>query len=165
MLGNFSFGDYFKDAAIEHAWTLLTREWVLPKDKLTVTVYHTDDEAHSLWKTHCRPCLTTRIIRIATSDNFLVDGRYRPVRAVFGNSSMITAITSSAALPVAPDEEATVFVEIWNLVFMAQYESQGRWHPSRPAQSPRSTPAWESNASPRCCRVCTTITIPTPSRR
>src|SRR5438067_10987898 len=50
MLGNFSFGDYFKARAIELAWTLLTRDWALPKDKLTVTVYHTDDEAWSLWK-------------------------------------------------------------------------------------------------------------------
>ena len=55
MLGNFSFGDYFKEQAIEHAWTLLTGEWGLPKDKLTVTVYHTDDEAHALHERRQRP--------------------------------------------------------------------------------------------------------------
>ena len=67
MLGNFSFGDYFKEQAILHAWTLLTRDWGLPAEKLTATVYHTDDEAFALWT---RVLPESRIIRIPTSDNF-----------------------------------------------------------------------------------------------
>ena len=84
MLGNFSFGDYFKAQAIEHAWTLLTREWGIDPARLTVTVYHTDDEAFDLWRRIAglpdRPHHPHRDQR-----QFLVDGRYRPVRPVFGN--------------------------------------------------------------------------------
>src|SRR3978361_1778365 len=69
MLGNFSFGDYFKPLAIEHAWTLLTRDFGLPKDKLLVTVYSEDDEAADLWK-RIAGLGDDRIIRIPTSDNF-----------------------------------------------------------------------------------------------
>src|SRR6187549_1811916 len=69
MLGNFSFGDYFKDQAIELAWTLITRDFGLPKDKLTVTVYAEDDEAYGLWK-KIAGLSDDKIIRIATSDNF-----------------------------------------------------------------------------------------------
>ena len=69
MLGNFSFGDYFKDVAIENAWNLITREYGLPADKLLVTVYHTDDEAVQLWK-KVAGLSDDRIIRIDTSDNF-----------------------------------------------------------------------------------------------
>jgi len=121
MLGNFSFGDYFKDAAIEHAWTLLTREWVLPKDKLTVTVYHTDDEAHSLWK-RIAGLPDDRIIRIATSDNFWSMGDTGPC----GPCSEIFYDHGDHIFggpPGSPDEDGDRFVEIWNLVFM-QYESQ-----------------------------------------
>src|SRR5213595_2160644 len=67
MLGNFSFGDYFKEQAIVHAWTLLTKEWGLPPEKLTATVYHTDDQAFDLWK-KIAGLPEQRIIRIATSD-------------------------------------------------------------------------------------------------
>src|SRR5215468_735907 len=69
MLGNFSFGDYFKERAIELAWTLVTRDFGLPKDKLTVTVYHDDDEAFGLWK-KIAGLPDSRIIRIPTNDNF-----------------------------------------------------------------------------------------------
>src|SRR6201988_4224170 len=69
MLGNFSFGDYFKERAITLAWNLLTKEFGLPKDKLTATVYHTDDEAFDLWK-KIAGLPEERIIRIATNDNF-----------------------------------------------------------------------------------------------
>src|SRR5689334_16578563 len=68
MLGNFSFGDYFKEAAIELAWTLITKEFGLPADRLTVTVYHTDDDAARLWR-KIAGLPDERIIRIATSDN------------------------------------------------------------------------------------------------
>src|SRR6476659_5883229 len=73
MLGNFSFGDYFKERAIELAWGLVHKELGLPKDRLTVTVYHTDDQAFDLWK-KIAGFSDDRIIRIATSDNFWAMG-------------------------------------------------------------------------------------------
>src|SRR5687767_16035757 len=73
MLGNFSFGDYFKDRAIELAWNLVTKEWDVDPNRLTVTVYHTDDEAFSLWK-RIAGLPDSRIIRIPTSDNFWAMG-------------------------------------------------------------------------------------------
>src|SRR3546814_13134408 len=69
MLGNFSFGDYFKEQAIHHAWTLVHKTWGLPAEKLTATVYHTDDEAYDLWR-KISGLPEERIIRIPTSDNF-----------------------------------------------------------------------------------------------
>ncbi|MDC8755927.1 alanine--tRNA ligase [Erythrobacter sp. sf7] len=121
MLGNFSFGDYFKEQAIEHAWTLLTREWGLPKDKLTVTVYHTDDEAHSLWQ-RIAGLPDERIIRISTNDNFWSMGDTGPCgpcsEIFFDHGEHIFG-----GPPGSPDEDGDRFVEIWNLVFM-QYEQQ-----------------------------------------
>ena len=84
MLGNFSFGDYFKDRAIELAWNLVTKEFGLPKDKLTATVYVDDDQAFDLWK-KIAGLPDSRIIRIAGSDNFWQMGDTRPVRAVLGD--------------------------------------------------------------------------------
>ena len=75
MLGNFSFGDYFKEQAIHHAWTLLTSVWGIPAEKLTATVYHTDDEAYCLWTKYLPE---ERIIRIATKDNFWAMGDSGP---------------------------------------------------------------------------------------
>jgi alanyl-tRNA synthetase len=121
MLGNFSFGDYFKEQAIEHAWTLLTREWGLPADRLTVTVYHTDDEAAGLWK-RIAGLPDDRIIRIATSDNFWSMGDTGPC----GPCSEIFYDHGDHIFggpPGSPDEDGDRFVEIWNLVFM-QYEQQ-----------------------------------------
>jgi alanyl-tRNA synthetase len=121
MLGNFSFGDYFKEQAIEHAWTLLTREWGLPKDKLTVTVYHTDDEAAGLWQ-KIAGLPESRIIRIPTSDNFWSMGDTGPC----GPCSEIFYDHGDHIFggpPGSPDEDGDRFVEIWNLVFM-QYEQQ-----------------------------------------
>lgn len=121
MLGNFSFGDYFKAQAIEHAWTLLTREWGLPKDRLTVTVYHTDDEAADLWK-RIAGLPEGRIIRIPTSDNFWSMGDTGPC----GPCSEIFYDHGDHIFggpPGSPDEDGDRFVEIWNLVFM-QYEQQ-----------------------------------------
>ncbi|MBO9527898.1 MAG: alanine--tRNA ligase, partial [Sphingobium yanoikuyae] len=77
MLGNFSFGDYFKEQAIHHAWTLLTKEWGLPAEKLTTTVYHTDDEAFDLWK-KIAGLPDHKIIRIPTKDNFWAMGDSGP---------------------------------------------------------------------------------------
>ncbi|WP_416908828.1 MAG: alanine--tRNA ligase [Polymorphobacter sp.] len=119
MLGNFSFGDYFKAQAIEHSWSLLTREWGLPKDKLLVTVYYTDDEAAALWK-KIAGISDDRIIRIATSDNFWSMGETGPC----GPCSEIFYDHGPAipgGPPGSPDEDGDRFIEIWNLVFM-QYE-------------------------------------------
>ncbi|WP_073975098.1 alanine--tRNA ligase [Erythrobacter donghaensis] len=121
MLGNFSFGDYFKEQAITHAWTLLTKEWGLPKDRLTVTVYHTDDEAFDLWK-KIAGLPEDRIIRIPTSDNFWSMGDTGPC----GPCSEIFYDHGDHIFggpPGSPDEDGDRFVEIWNLVFM-QYEQQ-----------------------------------------
>lgn len=121
MLGNFSFGDYFKEQAITHAWTLLTKEWGLPKDRLTVTVYHTDDEAFDLWK-KIAGLPEDRIIRIPTSDNFWSMGDTGPC----GPCSEIFYDHGDHIVggpPGSADEDGDRFVEIWNLVFM-QYEQQ-----------------------------------------
>jgi alanyl-tRNA synthetase len=121
MLGNFSFGDYFKPRAIELAWTLLTRDWGLPKDKLTVTVYHTDDEAWSLWK-KIAGLPDERIIRIPTKDNFWAmgdNGPCGPCSEIFYDHGE----SIPGGPPGSPDEDGDRFVEIWNLVFM-QYEQE-----------------------------------------
>jgi alanyl-tRNA synthetase len=116
MLGNFSFGDYFKDQAIEHAWNLITGEFQLPKDKMLVTVYADDDEAFSLWgKIAGLP--DDRIIRIATSDNFWSMGDTGPCgpcsEIFFDHGADIPG-----GPPGSPDEDGDRFIEIWNLVFM-----------------------------------------------
>ncbi len=119
MLGNFSFGDYFKADAIEHAWGLLTREWGIPADRLTVTVYHTDDEAFDLWR-KIAGVPESRIIRIATKDNFWSmgdTGPCGPCSEIFYDHGDHIA----GGPPGSPDEDGDRFVEIWNLVFM-QYE-------------------------------------------
>ena len=121
MLGNFSFGDYFKEQAITHAWTLLTKEWGLPADKLTVTVYHTDDEAFALWK-KIAGLPDHRIIRIPTKDNFWAMGDSGPC----GPCSEIFYDHGDhiwGGPPGSPEEDGDRFVEIWNLVFM-QYEQE-----------------------------------------
>ncbi|MDQ3245420.1 MAG: alanine--tRNA ligase [Pseudomonadota bacterium] len=116
MLGNFSFGDYFKDQAITHAWTLLTREWGLDPERLTVTVYHTDDQAFDLWR-KIAGLPEQRIIRIATKDNFWAmgpDGPSGPCSEIFFDHGDHI----SGGPPGSPDEDGDRFVEIWNLVFM-----------------------------------------------
>jgi alanyl-tRNA synthetase len=121
MLGNFSFGDYFKDRAIELAWNLVTREFGLPADRLTVTVYHTDDEAWDLWK-KIAGLPDERIIRIATKDNFWAmgdSGPCGPCSEIFFDHGPSIA----GGPPGSPDEDGDRFVEIWNLVFM-QYEQE-----------------------------------------
>ncbi|MBU1376338.1 MAG: alanine--tRNA ligase [Alphaproteobacteria bacterium] len=119
MLGNFSFGDYFKEQAITLAWNLLTKEFQLPPEKLTVTVYHTDDEAHALWK-KIAGLPDERIIRISTNDNFWSMGDTGPCgpcsEIFFDHGDHIPG-----GPPGSPDEDGDRFVEIWNLVFM-QFE-------------------------------------------
>jgi len=119
MLGNFSFGEYFKEQAIHHAWTLLTKEWGLPPEKLTATVYHTDDEAFDLWK-RIAGLPEERIIRIPTKDNFWAmgsDGPCGPCSEIFYDHGDHIP----GGPPGSPEEDGDRFVEIWNLVFM-QYE-------------------------------------------
>jgi alanyl-tRNA synthetase len=119
MLGNFSFGDYFKEQAIIHAWTLLTKEWGLSPDKLTATVYHTDDEAFDLWR-KIAGLPENRIIRIPTSDNFWSMGDTGPCgpcsEIFYDHGDHIPG-----GPPGSPDEDGDRFIEIWNLVFM-QFE-------------------------------------------
>ncbi len=119
MLGNFSFGDYFKPDAIEWAWTLVTKEYGLPADKLTVTVFSEDDEAFGLWK-KIAGLPDSRIIRIPTSDNFWSMGDTGPC----GPCSEIF-YDHGDKIPGGPPGSAEAdgdrFIEIWNLVFM-QYE-------------------------------------------
>ncbi|MEI8145693.1 MAG: alanine--tRNA ligase, partial [Alphaproteobacteria bacterium] len=119
MLGNFSFGDYFKDRAIELAWTLITKEYGLPVDRLLVTVYSDDDQAFDLWK-KIAGLPDSKIIRIPTSDNFwrMGDtGPCGPCSEIFYDHG--PAIPGGP--PGSPDADGDRFIEIWNLVFM-QYE-------------------------------------------
>jgi alanyl-tRNA synthetase len=119
MLGNFSFGDYFKERAIELAWNLITREYGIDKNRLLVTVYHTDDEAFGLWQ-KIAGLPESRIIRIPTSDNFWAMGDTGPC----GPCSEIFYDHGDhiwGGPPGSADEDGDRFIEIWNLVFM-QYE-------------------------------------------
>lgn len=115
MLGNFSFGDYFKEAAIHYAWELLTREFGIAQDRLLTTVYHTDDEAAEIWKKVGVP--DDRIIRIATSDNFWQMGPTGPcgpcTEIFYDHGDHIWG-----GPPGSAEEEGDRFIEIWNIVFM-----------------------------------------------
>ncbi|MDH4746064.1 alanine--tRNA ligase [Sphingomonas sp. CBMAI 2297] len=116
MLGNFSFGDYFKEQAITHAWTLLTKVWGISPARLTATVYHTDDQAFELWK-KIAGLPEERIIRIPTKDNFWAmgsDGPCGPCSEIFYDHG--DHIWGGP--PGSPEEDGDRFVEIWNLVFM-----------------------------------------------
>ncbi len=119
MMGNFSFGDYFKDDAINFAWQLITKEFGIDKNKLLVTVYVDDDEAFNIWK-KVTGFADKRIIRIATSDNFWSMGETGPCgpcsEIFYDHGDHIPG-----GPPGSPDEDGDRFVEIWNLVFM-QYE-------------------------------------------
>src|SRR5262245_53686288 len=119
MLGNFSFGDYFKERAIELAWNLITKEFGLPKEKLTATVYVDDDQAFGLWK-KIAGLPESRILRIAGSDNFWQMGDLGPCgpcsEIFYDHGDKIPG-----GPPGSPDAEGDRFIEIWNLVFM-QFE-------------------------------------------
>ncbi|MFS8049682.1 alanine--tRNA ligase [Rhizobium sp. BR 314] len=119
MLGNFSFGDYFKERAIELAWNLITKEFGLDAKRLLVTVYHTDDDAFNLWK-KIAGLSDDKIIRIATNDNFWAMGDTGPC----GPCSEIFYDHGDhiwGGPPGSPEEDGDRFIEIWNLVFM-QFE-------------------------------------------
>ncbi len=121
MLGNFSFGDYFKEEAIAFAWDLLTKDYGLTKDKLLVTVYHTDDEAANIWKKYAG-LSDDRIIRIPTDDNFWSMGATGPcgpcTEIFYDHGENIWG-----GPPGSAEEDGDRFIEIWNLVFM-QYDQQ-----------------------------------------
>ncbi|PTV97039.1 alanyl-tRNA synthetase [Rhodobacter aestuarii] len=116
MLGNFSFGDYFKEGAIPFAWELLTKDFDIPKEKLLVTVYHTDDEAAEIWK-KVAGLTDDRIIRIATKDNFWQMGPTGPcgpcTEIFYDHGDHIWG-----GPPGSAEEDGDRFIEIWNLVFM-----------------------------------------------
>ncbi|MEZ5918960.1 MAG: alanine--tRNA ligase-related protein, partial [Alphaproteobacteria bacterium] len=119
MLGNFSFGDYFKEEAISYAWELVSKNFGMPKDKLLVTVHSTDEEAAELWK-KIAGFPDDKIIRIATDDNFwrMGDtGPCGPCSEIFYDQGE----TLAGGPPGSPDEDGDRFLEFWNLVFM-QYE-------------------------------------------
>ena len=122
MLGNFSFGDYFKDRAIELAWNLVTKEYGLDKKRLMVTVYHDDDQAFSIWK-KVAGLPDERIVRIATSDNFWAMGDTGPCgpcsEIFYDHGDKIPG-----GPPGSKDADGDRFIEIWNLVFM-QFEQRG----------------------------------------
>ncbi|WP_226016667.1 alanine--tRNA ligase [Novosphingobium sp. FKTRR1] len=123
MLGNFSFGDYFKEQAILNAWTLLTKVWGLPEEKLLVTVYHTDDEAFALWQ-KIAGLPESKIIRIPTKDNFWAmgdDGPCGPCSEIFFDHG--DHIWGGP--PGSADEDGDRFIEIWNLVFMQFEQTAG----------------------------------------
>ncbi len=116
MLGNFSFGDYFKDVAIELAWELITKEFQIPQSKLLVTVFHEDDDAYNLWK-KIAGLSDSSIIRISSSDNFWSMGDTGPC----GPCSEIFydhGDKYQGGPPGSPEEDGDRFIEIWNLVFM-----------------------------------------------
>jgi alanyl-tRNA synthetase len=119
MLGNFSFGDYFKDSAIELAWNLITKDFGLPKERLTATVFAEDDDAFNLWK-KIAGLPESRIIRIPTSDNFWAMGDTGPCgpcsEIFFDHGDKIPG-----GPPGSADQDGDRFIEIWNLVFM-QFE-------------------------------------------
>ncbi|WP_394177758.1 alanine--tRNA ligase [Yoonia maritima] len=116
MLGNFSFGDYFKEQAIPYAWEMVTKELDIPAEKLLVTVYHSDDEAADLWK-KVAGLPDDRIIRIATDDNFWRMGPTGPcgpcTEIFYDHGDHIWG-----GPPGSPEEDGDRFIEIWNLVFM-----------------------------------------------
>ena len=119
MMGNFSFGDYFKEEAIFYAWEMITKELCIPKERLIVTVYHDDNEAVALWK-KIAGLSDDKIIRIATNDNFWMMGPTGPC----GPCSEIFYDHGDhiwGGPPGSPEEDGDRYVEIWNLVFM-QYE-------------------------------------------
>ena len=128
MLGNFSFGDYFKTDAIQYAWDFLTKELNLPKDKLLVTIYHEDDEAFDIWKNKIG-LSQDKIIRISTSDNFWSMGDTGPC----GPCSEIFYDHGEhiwGGPPGSPEEDGDRFIEIWNLVFMQfNRQSDGTMQP------------------------------------
>ena len=162
MLGNFSFGDYFKPLAIELAWNLVTKEFGLPAERLLATVYAEDDEAFDLWKKIAGPrpkAGSSASPPPTTSGRWATPARAVPAR----RSSSTTGPTSPAARPAAPTRTGTASSRSGT----SSSCSTSRWTrpPACRCRAPRSTPAWASSASRPCCRASTTTTTSTSSRR
>lgn len=122
MLGNFSLGDYFKEDAIPFAWNFLTKELQLPKEKLLVTVYHTDEEAAQIWK---KVAGNITIIPISTNDNFWSmgdTGPCGPCTEIFYDHGEHMA----GGMPGTPEEDSDRYMEIWNIVFMQFEQKENR---------------------------------------
>ena len=119
MLGNFSFGDYFKEKAIFYAWELLTKDFGIPKDRLSATVYSEDEEAFKLWK-KIAGLPESKIVKISTTDNFWSMGETGPcgpcTEIFYDHGDKL-----KGGPPGSPDQDGDRFIEIWNLVFM-QFE-------------------------------------------
>ena len=149
MLGNFSFGDYFKSEAIPFAWELVTKELDIPKDKLLVTVYHTDDEAADMWK-KVAGSSDDRIIRIATNDNFWMMGPTGPVARV-PKSFMIMAKAFGVAPPGSPTKTGTVLSRFGTLFSCSM--SNLKTGQKRICQTNPLIQAWGSNVLRHCCKA------------
>ncbi|ODN70374.1 Alanine--tRNA ligase [Methylobrevis pamukkalensis] len=161
MLGNFSFGDYFKERAIELAWNLVTKEFGLPASKLLVTVYADDDEAHGLWK-KIAGLSDRRIIRIGTSDNFWAmgdSGPCGPCSEIFFDHGEGIA----GGRPARPTRTATASSR--SGISCSCNTSRSPAGRGSTCRARRSTPAWASSGSPPCCRASTTTTTSTCSGR
>jgi alanyl-tRNA synthetase len=167
MLGNFSFGDYFKNDAIVWAWELLTKTWGLAPEKLLVTIYHTDDEAFEIWNKDRRPAARAhhphrrqqgRALRFG---QFLADGRHRPLRPVHGNLLRPRRAYSRAVRRDRRTRMATASSRSGTTCSCSSTASpMARCCRCR---RPAWTPAWAWNASPRCCSTCTATTRSTCS--
>jgi alanyl-tRNA synthetase len=157
MLGNFSFGDYFKPLAIELAWNLITKEFGLAKDRLWVTVYHDDDDAFSLWK-RIAGLPESRIIRIATNDNFWAMGDTGPCgpcsEIFFDHGDKIPGVR-----PARPRRTATATSR--SGISSSCSSTRCPAAIASICRGRRSTPAWGLSASLRCCRASTTTTTST----
>jgi alanyl-tRNA synthetase len=168
MLGNFSFGDYFKKEAIEFAWELLTRDLALPKDRLKVTIFKgegavpRDAEAHGYWLAHVP---ADRVLELGTKDNFWAMGETGPcgpcseIHYFQGDHLPCSEETAGRAC-LGVECECDRWLEVWNLVFM-QYDRDEK--PSTPSPPPASTPAWVSSAWPPSSRASSRTTTPTSS--
>ena len=158
MLGNFSFGDYFKERAIPLAWELLTRDFGLPKERLTVTVYHDDDEAAAIWRARLRAAggadRAHRHLR-----QLLDDGPDRPLRPLLGD--LLRPRRRHPRRAAGQPGRRTATASSRSGTSSSCSTSSSRTARATACRGPRSTPAWGSSASARCCRASTTTTTPT----
>ena len=172
MLGNFSFGDYFKPDAIELAWTLLTREWGIAADRLYVTVFRgdaavpRDDEAFELWRSRLP---AAQIGELGADDNFWTMGDTGPCGRsseiyYFRGAHLPCGIEASGGKCRGLECDCDRFVEIWNNVFM-EFDRQSDGHAAAAAGQVASTPAWAWSAYRRCCTASCRTTRPNSSFR
>ena len=162
MLGNFSFGDYFKERAIELAWNLVTKEYGVPADKLLATVYIDDDEAFRLWK-KIAGLPDSKIIRIDRQRQFLGDGRHRPMRPVLGD--FLRPRRSHFGRPAGQPRKPKAIVSSKSGISSSCSTSSCRAASASTCRGRRSIPVWGLSAWRPCCKARTTITRSTCSAR